>query len=127
MKKVLSIFLAIVMCFAVAVPAFAADTATELKFGDDGKFKIMQSGDTQDMILKDVAEIKLITAALAQEEPDLLVFTGDQLTDFFPGANVNGLKKCLSNLFDIIDTYDIPFIVTYCNHDHDYYDRWPVE
>ncbi len=127
MKKVLSIFLAIVMCFAVAVPAFAANTASELQFGADGKFKIMQIGDTQDMILKDVAEIKLITAALAQEEPDLLVFTGDQLTDFFPGANVKGLKKCLSNLFDIIDTYDIPFIVTFGNHDHDYDDRWPVE
>ena len=127
MKKFLSIFLALVMCLAVAVPAFAADTATELKFGDDGKFKIMQLGDTQDMILKDVAEIKLITAALAQEEPDLLVFTGDQLTDFFPGANVKGLKKCLSNLFDIIDTYDIPFIVTFGNHDHDYDDIWPVE
>lgn len=127
MKKFLSIFLALVMCFAVAVPAFAADTADELQFGADGKFKIMQIGDTQDMILKDVAEIKLLTAAIEQEQPDLLVFTGDQLTDFFPGANVKGLKKCLSNLFDIIDTYDIPFIVTYGNHDHDYDDIWSTE
>ncbi len=127
MKKFLSILLALVMCFAVAVPAFAVNTTGDLKFGTDGKFKIMQIGDTQDMILKDVAEIKLITAALAQEEPDLLVFTGDQLTDFFPGANVKGLKKCLSNLFDIIDTYDIPFIVTFGNHDHDYDDIWPTE
>ena len=127
MKKFLSIFLALVMCFAVAIPAFAANTTSALQFGSDGKFKIMQIGDTQDMILKDVAEIKLLTAAIEQEQPDLLVFTGDQLTDFFPGANVNGLKKCLSNLFDIIDTYDIPFIVTYGNHDHDYDDIWSTE
>lgn len=127
MKKFLSILLALVMCVAVAVPALAVNTTGDLKFGTDGKFKIMQIGDTQDMILKDVAEIKLITAALAQEEPDLLVFTGDQLTDFFPGANVKGLKKCLSNLFDIIDTYGIPFIVTFGNHDHDYDDIWPTE
>ena len=127
MKKFLSIFLALVMCFVVAIPAFAANTTSALQFGSDGKFKIMQIGDTQDMILKDVAEIKLLTAAIEQEQPDLLVFTGDQLTDFFPGANVNGLKKCLSNLFDIIDTYDIPFIVTYGNHDHDYDDIWSTE
>ena len=127
MKKFLSVFLALVMCLAVAVPAFAANTVSDLKFGADGKFKIMQIGDTQDMVLKDVAEIELITAAIAQEEPDLLVFTGDQLTDFYPGATVNGLKKCLSNLFDIIDTYDIPFIVTYGNHDHDMEDKWPIE
>ena len=127
MKKFLSIFLALVMCIAVAVPAFAADTAAELKFGDDGKFKIMQLNDTQDMILKDVAEVKLIMASIEQENPDLLVFNGDQLTDFFPGANIKGLKKCLSNLFDIIDSYDIPFILTFGNHDHDYEDMWPIE
>lgn len=127
MKKVLSVFLAIVMCFAIAIPAFAVNTKSDLQFGADGKFKIMQLGDTQDMILKDVAEIKLIEAALAQEQPDLLVFTGDQLTDFFPGATEDGLKKCLSNLFDIIDSYDIPFIVTFGNHDHDYEDFFTIE
>ena len=127
MKKILSIFLAIVMCFAVAVPAFAVNTTNELQFNADGKFKIMQIGDTQDVILKDVAEIELITAAIAQENPDLIVFTGDQLTDFFPGAKAKGLKKCLSNLFDIVDTLDVPFIVTFGNHDHDYEDVFPME
>ena len=127
MKKFLSVFLAIVMCFAVAMPAFAVNTTSTLQFGADGKFKLMQIGDTQDMILKDVAEVELLTAAIEQEQPDLLVFTGDQLTDFYPGATVNGLKKCLSNLFDIIDSYDIPFIVTYGNHDHDYDDKWSNE
>lgn len=126
MKKFLSILLAIVMCLAVAVPAFAANTTSDLKFGTDGKFKIMQLNDTQDMILKDVAEVKLIMASIEQENPDLLVFNGDQLTDFFPGANIKGLKKCLSNLFDIIDSYDIPFILTFGNHDHDYEDMWPI-
>ena len=72
MKKFLSILLALVMCFAVAVPAFAVNTTGDLKFGTDGKFKIMQIGDTQDMILKDVAEIKLITAALAQDSNNTL-------------------------------------------------------
>lgn len=127
MKKVLSVFLAIAMCLLVSVPAFAANTTSDLKFGADGKFKIMQLNDTQDMILKDVAEVKLIEAAIAQEAPDLLVFNGDQLTDFFPGATEDGLKKCLSNLFDIIDGMDIPFLVTFGNHDHDYEDFFTIE
>ncbi len=127
MKKVLSVFLAVVMCFAVAIPAFAANTTSELKFGADGKFKIMQLNDTQDMILEDVAEVKLIMAAIEQEQPDLLVFNGDQLTDFFPGATEDGLKKCLSNLFDQIDELDIPFMMTYGNHDHDYEDFFTIE
>ena len=38
MKKFLSILLALVMCFAVAVPAFAVNTTGDLKFGTDGKF-----------------------------------------------------------------------------------------
>lgn len=127
MRKLLSVFLAIVMVALVAVPAFAANTTSELKFGDDGKFKIMQLNDTQDMILKDVAEVALIENAIEREQPDLLVFVGDQITDFFPGAGKDALKKCLSNLFDIIDSYGIPFIVTFGNHDHDYADVFPVE
>lgn len=127
MKKVLSIFLAIVMCFAVAVPAFAVNKTSELQFGADGKFKVMMISDTQDSIFKDVAELKLIAASIEQEQPDLLVFSGDQLTDFYPGATVKGLKKCLSNIFDEIEKTGIPFLVTFGNHDHDHEDIWPLE
>lgn len=127
MKKFLSILLAVVMCVAVSVPAFAANTTSSLQFGADGKFKIMQINDTQDMILTDIAEIALLEKAIEQEQPDLLVFNGDQLTDFFPGADVDGLKKCLSNLFDVIEETGIPFLVTFGNHDHDYEDIFPLE
>lgn len=125
MRKFLSILLAVVLCFAVTVPAFAANTTSSLQFGTDGRFKIMQLNDTQDIILTDIGEIMLIDAAIEQEQPDLLVFNGDQITDTFPNADVEGLKKCVSNLFDVINDKDIPFIVTFGNHDHDYDDIFP--
>ena len=125
MKKVLSILLTAVMCIVIAVPAFAANTTSSLQFGEDGKFKIMQLNDTQDIVLTDIAEIMLIKAAIEQEQPDLLVFNGDQLTDTFPNADADGLKKCISNLFDVIDELGIPFILTFGNHDHDYMDVFP--
>ncbi len=125
MRKFLSVLLTVVMCVALAVPALAANTTSTLQFGADGKFKIMQLNDTQDTILTDIAEIMLIEAAIEQEQPDLLVFNGDQLTDTFPNADADGLKKCLSNLFDVIDKKGIPFIVTLGNHDHDYDDIFP--
>lgn len=127
MKKLLSVLLAAVMCVLIAVPAFAANTTSDLKFGADGKFKIMQINDTQDMVLTDVAEIELLEKAIEQEQPDLLVFNGDQLTDFFPGATKDGLKKCLSNLFDVIEETGVPFLVAFGNHDHDHEDVFPLE
>ena len=123
MKKVLAILMAIVMCLAVAVPAFAADTnKTELKF-HDGEFRIMQLNDTQDVILKDVMQREFFLKLVEQEKPDLIVFAGDMLTDFFPGASRKSLEKCIANFFPVVEETGIPFVVTFGNHDHDWADK----
>lgn len=120
MKKFLSILLAVVMCALLAAPALAADNSdSALKF-HDGEFRIMQLNDTQDVILKDVLEQKLLKAAVEKEQPDLIVFAGDQLTDFFPGANKAALIKCLDNFFPFVDSLGVPWVVTFGNHDHDW-------
>lgn len=123
MKKFLSILLAVVMAVVVAVPAFAASVSADdatLQFGADGKFKIMQLNDTQDVILTDVAQRAYVEKAIKQEQPDLLVFAGDQITDFFPLATKDSLKKCLTNFFSFLEGTGVPFVVTYGNHDHDW-------
>ncbi len=127
MKKFLSVILAVVMCAMVAVPAFAANMTSDLKFGDDGKFKIMQFGDSQDFVVTDVLQKEYVKKAIEQENPDLLVFTGDQLTDFYPGATKEGLTKCLTNFFSMIGETGVPFIVTFGNHDHDHTDILSLE
>ena len=89
MKKLLSIFLAIVTVLTCSVFAFAADGASgALRFGTDGKFKIMMINDTQDVGKNARSETaKFIGMALDQEHPDLVVFVGDQLSDIYPKAS----------------------------------------
>ncbi len=127
MKKFLSVILAVIMCAMVTVPAFAANMTSDLKFNADGKFKIMQIGDSQDFVITDLLQKEYVEKAIKQENPDLLVFTGDQLTDFYPGATKDGLTKCITNFFSMIEETGIPFIVTFGNHDHDHTDVLSLE
>lgn len=120
MKKVLSVLLAVVMCALMMVPAFAVDSKkNELKF-HDGEFRIMQLNDTQDVVLKDVLQRDFFNALIEQEKPDLIVFAGDLITDFFPGASRNSLEKCVANFFPVVEECGVPFVITFGNHDHDW-------
>ena len=66
------------------------------------KFRIMQIADTQEIPSVSPDTIKLISAALDSEKPDLVVFTGDQIkgySSFFLGEkgkiNVESTIKAL--------------------------------
>ena len=104
MKKFLSIFLAIVMCFTVAVPAFAVNTTSDLQFNADGKFKIMQIADIQDgFFLNTVAE-DFLNAVIDMEKPDLIVLTGDNISDsvargFTKDHSVKKVRKAIEKNF----------------------------
>ena len=50
-----------------------------MRFNSDGKFKIMQITDIQEIPKVSPDTLKLINAALESEKPDLAVFTGDQI------------------------------------------------
>lgn len=127
MKKIVSLFISLVMLVLLAVPAFAAYSDKELRFDSDGKFRIMMINDTQDVILKDVLQAMHLRKIVEKEDPDLIVMAGDLLTDFFPGATKDQLKKCLKNTFDVINSFDVPFVATFGNHDHDWEDIFPLE
>ena len=127
MKKVISILLSVVMIALLVVPTFAVDTSSAVKFNSDGKFKIMMINDTQDVILKDVLQANYLKKIAEQEKPDLIVMAGDLLTDFFPGATKAQLEKCLRQALDVIDSFGVPFVATFGNHDHDWKDIFPLE
>ncbi len=127
MKKVISILLSVVMIALLVIPTFAVDTNTAFKFNSDGKFKIMMINDTQDVILKDVLQASYLEKIAKQENPDLIVINGDLLTDFFPGATKEQLKKCLTQALDVINSFGVPFVATFGNHDHDWEDIFPLE
>lgn len=92
----------------------------ELKF-TNGKFRIMQIADTQEIPAVSPDTIKLISAALDAEKPDLVVFTGDQIkgySSFFMGKK--GEKNVISTIKTLIkplEERNIPFTMTYGNHD----------
>ena len=84
MSKKIKALLAVVLCaamlIAAASPAFAAvDDNGVLRFNKDGKLKIMQISDTQDIDIPREAMIMFMEKALDAEKPDLVVFTGDQI------------------------------------------------
>ncbi|HCD91375.1 MAG TPA: hypothetical protein DEQ52_06780 [Ruminococcaceae bacterium] len=123
-KALLAVVLCAVMLVAAASPAFAAvDNNGVLRFNKDGKFKIMQISDTQDIDVPREATIMFMEKALDAEKPDLVVFTGDQLA----GGKIEtaegvyaGIKAILQPVVD----RGIPFTVVFGNHDND--DGCPV-
>lgn len=94
----------------------------KLKFGEDGKFKIMQMSDIQDYI--DTATkptlnqktVNLMEAALDTEQPDLVVITGDQI-----GGNMDSeeLQSLITQIAQPFEERQIPWLVTFGNHDED--------
>ena len=94
---------------------------TQLKFRD-GKFKIMQIADIQENYQLNPDTIKLISLALDKEKPDLVVLTGDQIQ----GYSACYLKEPEMKVKHVIDEFlrpikerNIPFSITFGNHDDD--------
>ena len=77
----------------------------ELKFHEDGSFRIVQFPDTH----LDPSTPERHAQAETQT-PDLIVFTGDVVTG--PPA-----EKMWKRLTDSLDVYGVPYVVVFGNHD----------
>ncbi len=111
MKRVFFIVLSLLCGLGLA-----AGNKQELKFSQDGRFKIVQFTDTH---LCASSEHRLgeaektfarITGMIKAEKPDLLVFTGDVVTD-------EPAKVMWDRLVDTLNMYNVPFAVMFGNHD----------
>lgn len=91
-----------------------------LKFRN-GKFKVMHITDAQESAAVAEDTLKLINAALDAEKPDLVVFTGDQIKGYsltFLGKNKEEIiKKTIGKILEPVVEREIPFAVTFGNHD----------
>lgn len=87
----------------------------------NGSFKIMQIADTQEIPAISPDTIKLISAALDFEKPDLVIFTGDQIkgySSFFRGRKgAENIEKTIKALIAPLEAREIPFTATFGNHD----------
>lgn len=88
-----------------------------LNFKND-TFKIMQIADTQEGARVSPDTMDLINAALERENPDLVVYSGDQI---WGKANFKGnrdkVKSVLDQLTQPVRSRNIPFTVCFGNHD----------
>ncbi|WP_423462857.1 metallophosphoesterase family protein [Promicromonospora sp. MS192] len=106
---------------AAAAPADAAELARHpqrgLRFGRDGKFKVVQFNDTQDDEKIDRRTLELMRAVLDDERPDLVVLNGDNITG---GCDTPlEMRQAMNNVVQPMEERAIPWAVTFGNHDED--------
>ena len=97
----------------------------------NGKFKILQVSDPQDMHYPRHSMIKMLDKAYDELKPDLVVFTGDNvLSNHLLDARIGNrksavgwqatrdrMKKSLDIILKPLEKRGIPFAITFGNHD----------
>lgn len=143
MKKIISVLLVLVLTAAcLGLCASAEDKTAELRFRDDGTFKIMVFSDTQDDRYPAYDMLNFVKLAAQTAQPDLIVFTGDLVEDsrigdigidgqsFREGVNVksggeldiektlDNIKVATDNVFSILEETGIPYAIAMGNNDY---------
>lgn len=89
----------------------------------NGKLKILQISDLQDNRFTCVDTLRFIEAAVRKAQPDLIVLTGDQLDVFDLWGkgerNRKNVENAIKSLFSVFESFDIPFVLTFGNHDRE--------
>lgn len=85
---------------------------TELRFNPEGEFKIVQFTDNHFKVGKSASEatVKCIEEVITAEQPDLVMFTGDQV---YSDSVIDGFKAILRPILQ----RKIPFAFVFGNHD----------
>lgn len=119
MKRIISALLAAVMLLLTSVTAFAEEgNGAQLKFNEDGKFKIMLLADPQDGYPIKEDYIIFLNEALDRAQPDLVVFLGDNVM----GADDRTLEsyyKGFDQMLTPIVEHGVPFTLVFGNHDEE--------
>lgn len=86
--------------------------AQDLKFNEDGRFKIVQFTDVHYKLGNEASNysIEMMKNTLDNEKPDLVVLTGDIVTSKDP-------KSAWDSVLEVMISRNIPYMVTLGNHD----------
>lgn len=111
MNRTLKLFLALV---SLCMTSFCFAQKSELQFGKDGKFKIVQFTDVHFKYKNPASDIALerISQVLDEEQPDLVIFTGDVV---YSAPADKGMLQVLEQ----VSKRKLPFVVTFGNHDNE--------
>ena len=94
-----------------------------IKFNNNKKLKIMQITDIQEIPNISEDTLNLLNCALDQEQPDLVILTGDQIKGYgitYKGKGEELYKNVAGTINKImkpVTSRNIPFAVTFGNHD----------
>ena len=92
----------------------ALDTKQELRFNEDGNFKILVISDVQEEYpIKDVT-MNYINRMLDEEKPDLVLFTGDNHCGRI--TNKKTMKMYITQFAEPMESRQIPWAQVYGNH-----------
>jgi hypothetical protein len=102
----------------IACAGPATESEVILRFNADGTFKIVQFTDTQDDQDIDPRTVRLMEAVLQDEEPDLVVFSGDNIRS--GPLTPEDVWMAINNIAEPIDSRGIPWLIAFGNHDEDH-------
>ena len=117
MKKFISLLLAVIMILSVfGITASADESEGEkvMKFGSDGKFRVMHVTDTHLEDYNVDSSCWAIGYACDKEKPDIVIITGDNVQNC---ENPADTKKLIDKLMTVFEERNIPVAVTFGNHD----------
>ena len=106
----------VLLVLSVAVMPSSAEADKTLKFGEDGKFRILQFADIQDNAFLEYATYQFIKDSVAELKPDLIVLTGDNISG--GGSPTKTLAKFgIARFMSIFEKAGIPVAMVFGNHD----------
>lgn len=141
MKKIISVIVSAIIVFSFCTVGFAKES-TNLKFDENGEFKILVLSDTQDDQNPNKDMLNAVKLAIEESDPDLIVYTGDLVEDSKLGTfgdekpltegvvveNIKGenqheetlanLKKTADDVLSIFQASGVPFAIAQGNNDH---------
>lgn len=109
---------------------FRRESPEPLKFGPDGKFRILHITDIHDVepIMdddenreipesRDKETINVIEQAVAKTNPDLVVFGGDNISGYWEEFTYDYVQSTIQKITEPIRKRNIPLCVVFGNHD----------
>ena len=102
-----------ILLFSLLISYMSFSQTIEFKFNNKGEFKILQLTDTHISVGKNNQQhvMNLLTNLIDKENPDLVVFTGDVVTDS------DNPKPCYETFETFFKNHNLYWAVTLGNHD----------
>jgi len=99
-------------------PAGGGPPDPVLRYRADGSFRIIQFADTQDDHDMDPRTVRLMEAVLDDQNPDLVVFTGDNIRG--GPETADQAREAMDHIVGPMESRGIPWLVAFGNHDEDH-------